>query len=123
MDTNTEPSTNENEAYGKFTEATQIADYDYVLNPLAETYDPSTTQNLAYGNVATAEYSTIANDDNVVKVLGVTAEVLMIRNEAYVGVRQLSSDNDPSIPTTENEAYTSVTANTDPEDAYDYVKP
>ncbi len=53
------------------------------------------------------------------------SEVAMdkIRNEAYVGVRQSSSDNDPSIPTTENEAYTSVTANTEPEDAYDYVKP
>ena len=45
----------------------------------------------------------------------------MIRNEAYGGVRQSSSDNDPSIPTTENEAYTSVTANTEAEEYYDYV--
>ncbi len=51
----------------------------------------------------------------------VTAEVPMIRNEAYVGVRQSSSDNGPSIPTTENEAYTSVTANTEAEEYYDYV--
>ncbi|XP_064406799.1 uncharacterized protein LOC135351663 isoform X1 [Halichondria panicea] len=49
------------------------------------------------------------------------AEVPMIRNEAYVGVRQSSSDNGPSIPTTENEAYTSVTANTEAEEYYDYV--
>ncbi len=101
MDANTEPSTNENEAYGKLTEATQITDYDYVVNPLAETYDSSTTQNQGYGDFATAEYSVIATDDNIIKGL----EVVMIRNEAYVGVRQSSSDNDPSIPTTENEAF------------------
>ncbi len=33
-----------------------------------------------------------------------------------VGVRQSSSDNDPSIPTTENEVYTSVTADTEREE-------
>ncbi len=60
MYTNTEPSTNENEAYGKVTEETHIADYDYAINPVALMYDPSTTQNLAYSDVATAEYSVIA---------------------------------------------------------------
>ncbi len=81
-----------NEAYGT-TKQPQVAQltYDYIANPLAVSHDPPTIQNQAYGT---------------------TAEVAMdkIRNEAYVGVRQSSSDNDPSIPTTENEAYTSVSA-------------
>ncbi len=115
-----EPSTKENEAYGKFTEET-IDECDYVFNSLAETYDPSITQNQAYGDVATAEYSVIATDDNIVNGFSGTAEMAMIRNEAYVEIRQSSSDNDPSIPTTENEAYTSVTADTEVEEIYDYV--
>ncbi len=41
-----------------------------------------------------------------------TLKIKLTRKEAYVGVRQSSSDNDPSIPTTENEAHTSVTADT-----------
>ncbi|XP_064406811.1 uncharacterized protein LOC135351673 isoform X2 [Halichondria panicea] len=115
-----EPSIKENEAYGKFTEET-IDECDYVFNSLAETYDPSITQNLAYGDVATTEYSVIATDDNIVNGFSGTAEVAMIRNEAYVEIRQSSSDNDPSIPTTENEVYTSVTADTEVEEIYDYV--
>ncbi len=45
-------------------------------------------------------------------------EVAMIRNEATLEYKTVEFCNDPSIPTTENEVYTSVTANTDPEEAY-----
>ena len=93
-----------NEAYGT-TKHPQMAQLtcNYIANPLV-VHDPPTILNKAYGDVTTTKDSVIAN-----KLSG-TAEVGMIRNEAYVGVRQSSSDNDPSIPTTENEAYTSVSA-------------
>ena len=98
-----------NEAYGT-TKQPQMAQltYDYI-DPSAVSHDPPTISNQAYGTTKDSGTAEVAMDK--------------IRNEAYVGVRQSSSDNDPSIPTTENEAYTSVTANTDPEDAYDYVRP
>ncbi len=106
-----------NNAYGT-TKQPQMAQltYDYIANPSAVSHDPPTILNPAYGDVNTTTDSVIATDANR---LSVTAEVAMIRNEAYVGVRQSSSDNGPSIPTTENEAYTSVTANTEP---YDYIR-
>ena len=103
-----------NEAYDT-TKQPQMAQltYDYIVNPLAVSHDPPTILlNQAYG---TNKESVIATDASN---LSGTGEVEMIRNEAYVGVRQLSSDNDPSILTTENEAYTSVTANTELEDDY-----
>ena len=108
-----------NEAYGT-TKQPQMAQlsYDYVANHSAVSHDPPTILNQAYGDVTTTKDSVIATDANK---LSATGEVGMIRNEAYVGVRQSSSDNDPSIPTTENEAYTSVTSNTELE--YDYVRP
>ncbi len=97
-----------NEAYGT-TKQPQMAKltYDYIVNPSAVSHDPPTILNPAYGDVTATKDSVIATDAN--KSSG-TAEVKMTRNEAYVGVRQTSSDNDPSIPTTKNEAYTSVTA-------------
>ena len=112
-----EVSMKTNEAYGT-TKQPQMAQltYDYIDNPSAVSHDPPTILNPAYGDVNTTTDSVIATDANR---LSVTAEVAMIRNEAYVGVRQSSSDNGPSIPTTENEAYTSVTANTEP---YDYIR-
>ncbi len=99
-----------NEAYGT-TKQLQMAQltYDYIDNPSAVSHDPHTIQNQAYGDVIVFDVSKFSW----------TGEVGMIRNEAYVGVRQLSSDNDPSIPTTENEAYTSVTADTETEEGYD----
>ena len=108
-----------NEAYDT-TKQPQMAQltYDYIANPSAVSHDPPTILNQAYGDVTTTKDSVIATDANK---LSATGEVGMIRNEAYVGVRQSSSDNDPSIPTTENEAYTSVTSNTELE--YDYVRP
>ncbi len=80
-----------NEAYGT-TKQPQMAKltYDYIVNPSAVSHDPPTTLNLAYGDVT--KDSVIATDAN--KSSG-TAEVEMTRNEAYVGVRQTSSDNDP----------------------------
>ena len=90
--------------------------YDYIVNPSAVSHDPPTILNPAYGDVTTSKDSVSTTDANR---LSGTAEVAMIRNEAYVGVRQSSSDNGPSIPTTENEAYTSVTASTEP---YDYIR-
>ena len=115
-----EVSMKTNEAYGT-TKQPQMAQltYDYIVNPLAVSHDPPTILNPAYGDVTTKN-SVIATDANT---LSGAAEVAMIRSEAYVGVRQSSSDNGPSIPTTENEAYTSVTANTEPEETYDYVRP
>ncbi len=106
-----------NDAYGT-TKQPQIAQltYDYIDNPSAVSHDPPTILNPAYGDVTTTIDSVIATRANQ---FSGTAEVAMIRNEAYVGVRQSSSDNDPSIPTTENDAYTSVTANTEP---YDYIR-
>ena len=106
-----------NKAYGT-TKQPQMAQltYDYIDNPSAVSHDPPTILNPAYGDVTTSKDSVSTTDANR---LSGTAEVAMIRNEAYVGVRQLSSDNGPSIPTTENEAYTSVTANTEP---YDYIR-
>ncbi len=98
-----------NEAYGT-TKQPQMAQLtcNYIANPLAVWHDPPTILNQAYGTTKNSGTVEVAMDK--------------IRNEAYVGVRQSSSDNDPSIPTTENEAY-SVTANTEPEEAYDYVRP
>ena len=98
-----------NEAYDT-TKQPQMAQltYDYIPNPLAVSHDPPTILNQAYGTTKDSGTAEVAMDK--------------IRNEAYVGVRQSSSDNDPSIPTTENEAY-SVTANTEPEEAYEYVRP
>ena len=99
-----------NKAYDT-TKQAQMAQltYDYVANHSAVSHDPDppTILNPAYGDVTTTKDSVIATDANG---LSGTTEVPMIRNKAYVGVRQLSSDNYPSIPTTENEAYTSVTA-------------
>ncbi len=116
-----EVSTKTNEAYGT-TKQPQMAQltYDYIDNPSAVSHDPPTTLNPAYGDVTTSKDSVIATDANR---LSGTAEAAKIRNEAYVGVRQSSSDNGPSIPTAENEAYTSVTANTEHEETYDYVRP
>ncbi len=98
-----------NEVYGT-TKQPQMAQltYDYI-DPSAVSHDPPTISNQAYDTTKDSGTAEVAMDK--------------IRNETYVGVRQSSSDNDRSIPTTENEAYTSVTANTDPEDAYDYVRP
>ncbi len=100
-----------NEAY----DTTKQPPYDYIVNPLAVSHDPPTILNQAYG---TNKESVIATDASN---LNGTAEIAMIRNKAYVGVRQSNSDNDPSIPTTENEEYTlySVTANTE---SYDYIR-
>ncbi len=104
-----------NNAYGT-TKQPQLT-YDYIANHnSAVSHDPPTILNPAYGDVTTTKDSVIATDPNR---LSGTQEEGMIRNEAYVGVRQSSSDNGPSIPTTENEAYTSVTANTEP---YDYIR-
>ncbi len=110
-----------NKAYGT-TKQPQMAQltYDYITNPSAVSHDTSTILNPAYGDVTTTKDSVIATDPNQ---FSGTQEEGMIRKEAYVGVRQSSSDNGPSIPTTENEAYTSVTANTELEETYDYVRP
>ncbi len=98
-----------NKAYDT-TKQAQMAQltYDYVANHSAVSHDPPTILNPAYDDVTTTKDSVIATD--AANGLSGTAEVPMIRNETYVGVRQSSSDNDPSIPTTKNEAYTSVTA-------------
>ncbi len=81
-----------NEAYGT-TKQPQMAQliYDYIANPSAVSHDPPTIQNQAYGDVIACDVSKFSW----------AAEVEMIRNEAYVGVIQSSSDTDPSIPTTE----------------------
>ncbi len=105
-----------NEAYDT-TKQPQMAQltYDYIANPLAVSPDPPTILNQAYGTNKESVIATEASN------LNGTAEIAMIRNKAYVGVRQSNSDNDPSIPTTEKEEYTlySVTANTE---SYDYIR-
>ena len=75
------------------------------------------TQNKAYGNINHLSVPTI--EDELYDNVNVAAQdegnydYVTITN---VGVRQSSSDNDPSIPTTENEVYTSVTADTEREE-------
>ena len=79
--------------------------YDCIANPSPVSHDPPTIFNLAHGDVTTTNDSGMTTDADR---LNGTAGVAMIRNEAYAGVRQ-STD----IPTTENEAYTSMTADTE----------
>ena len=96
-----------NESYGT-TEQPQMAQltYDYITNPSPVSHGPPIILNPAYGDVTTTKDNDIATDANG---LSRTAEEAMIINEAYAGVRQ---PIDMYIPTTENEAYTSVTADT-----------
>ncbi|XP_064397067.1 CUB and sushi domain-containing protein 1-like isoform X5 [Halichondria panicea] len=87
-----------NKAYGTTKKLQMVA------NPSSVSHDPPTILNPAYGDVTTTNNSVMATDANR---LSGTAEVAMIRNEAYTEVRW------SNIPTTENEAYTSVTADTE----------
>ncbi len=77
-----------NDAYGT-TKQPQMAQltYDYIANPSAVSHDPPTILNPAYGDVTTTKESVIATDANQ---FSGTAEVGMIRNEAYVGVSTAS---------------------------------
>ncbi len=87
-----------NKAYGTTKKLQMVA------NPSSVSHDPPTILKPAYGDVTTTNNSVMATDANR---LSGTAEVPMIRNEAYTEVRW------SNIPTTENEAYTSVTADTE----------
>ena len=110
----TKLQTEENEAYGKLTEATPTSDYDYVRG--SELPDSACglpmSENQAYGKVPTR-----AKDDQDLYVnegMGGAAEMRMRSNEAHGTRRQTKSDNGTS---TENETHINTGVNV----AYDYV--
>ena len=100
---------------------------EYYLDDELNNPGSSMIENEAYGDIPT---STIKKDDQVNEGLN-NPGMTMTRNEAYGDTsRQISSSrgtgslDDTSILTTRNEAYTSVSTNTesvDTEETYDYV--
>ena len=128
MDPMTELSTSTNEAYRKYEEATSTGEDSYCcVNDHANDPKILTLQNVAYGDIPTA---TTKNDEQVNEGLN-NPGMTITQSEAYGDtIRQISSSrgtgslDDTSIPTTRNEAYTSVSTNTesvDTEGTYDYV--
>ena len=122
-----ELSTLTNEAYGKIKEGTS-AHEEYVDDP-GNGPRIITSQNIAYGDIST---STTRYDDSYYVNEGLNdPSSSMIENEAYGDIsgqgsssRVTGSLDNTSIPTTRNEAYTSVSTNTervDTEETYDYV--
>ena len=81
------------------------------------------SQNPAYGEVPTR-----AKDDQdyyINEEMDGATGVMTRPNEAYASHNLTGSNPDPSIPTTENQAYTSVSADTERvrgEETYDYVR-
>ena len=128
IDPMTELSTSTNEAYGKHKEATATGEDSYCcVNDHANDPKILTSQNVAYGDIPT---STTRNDEQVNEGLN-NPRMAITQSEAYGDTsRQISSsrgtgslDDTRSIPTTRNEAYTSVSTNTesvDTEETYDY---
>ena len=126
VDSSIKVSTSKNEAYGEFEEATFTID---VLP--SNVRDLPTSQNVAYGDIP---ISTTTNDepDYYVNEGLNDPHSSMIENETYNDIegqsfssRVTGSLDAASIPTTRNEAYTSVSTNTeraDTEETYDYVR-
>ena len=118
--------TSQNVAYGDIpTSTTRNDEPDYYVN---DGPGSSMIEDEAYGDIPT---STTRNDEQVDEDLN-NPGMTITRNEAYGDTsRQISSsrgtgslDATGSIPTTRNEAYTSVSTNTesgDTEETYDYV--
>ena len=123
VDDSIQVSTSENEAYGKFEETTFTND---VLH--SNVSDLPSSQN---DDIPT---STITNDepDYYVNEGLNDPRSSMIENKTYDDIEGQSSSSrvtgsldDTSIPTTRNEAYSSVSTNTervDTEETYDYVR-
>ena len=89
------------------------------IEPLSDPIIP-TSQNPAYGEVPTR-----AEDYCIPGEMDGETGVVTTRNEAYATSQLPGSNQDPSIPTTENQAYTSVSDNTErvkDEETYDYVR-
>ena len=124
MDSSIKVSTSKNEAYGKFEEATFTND---VLP--SNVKDLPTSQNVAYGDIPTSTTTNDEPDYYVNEGLNDPRSV-MIENETYDDIENSSSRvtgslDATSIPTTRNEAYSSVSTNTervDTEETYDYVR-
>ena len=126
MDSSIKVSTSKNEAYGKFEEATFTND---VLP--SNVRDLPTSQNVAYGDIPTSTTTDDEPDYYVNEGLN-DPRSSMIENETYDDIDGQSSSSRvtgsldaTSIPTTRNEAYTSVSTNTervDTEETYDYVR-
>ena len=124
MDSSIKVTTSKNEAYGKFEEAT-------FTNDVLPSRDLRTSQNVAYGDIPT---STTTNDepDYYVSEGLIDPGSSMIENEINDVIegpspssRVTGSLDATSIPTTRNEAYSSVSTNTeraDTEETYDYVR-
>ena len=124
MDSSIKVSTSKNEAYGKFEEAT-------FTNDILPSRDLPTSQNVAYGDIPTSTTTNDEPDYYVNEGLNDPRSV-MIENETYDDIERQSSSSRvtgsldaTSIPTTRNEAYTSISTNTeraDTEKTYDYVR-
>ena len=127
MDSSIKVSTSKNEAYGKFEEAT----FTNVVLP-SNVRDPMTLQNVAYGDIPPTSTTTNDEPDYYVNEGLNDPHSLMIENETYNDIKGQSSSSHvtgsldaASIPITRNEAYSSVSTNTeraDTEETYDYVR-
>ena len=124
VDSSIKVSTSKNEAYGKFEEAT-------FTNDILPSRDLPTSQNVAYGDIPTSTTTNDEPDYYVNEGLNDPRSV-MIENETYDDIERQSSSSRvtgsldaTSIPTSRNEAYTSISTNTeraDTEETYDYVR-
>ena len=132
LDSNPEVPTSTNEAYGKVASAANDPNYLYDNVIIINTdSDIPTSQNAAYGDVPTS--TTTNNEEDYYTNEGLNNPgISMMKNEAYGDISGQSSSSHvtgsldgTSIPTTRNEAYTSVSTNTervDTEETYDYVR-